>query len=40
MNSVRFPEGYFLQRLERRHPRKDFVSGEDAVDLKRPAFTV
>jgi GNAT superfamily N-acetyltransferase len=32
VNGVRFPEGFHLESLHRRHPRKDFRSGEKLVD--------
>jgi GNAT superfamily N-acetyltransferase len=32
VNGVRFPEGFRLKGLRREHPRKQFRSGEEAVD--------
>ena len=32
MNPVRFPEGYRIEPLKRRHPRRVFRSGEPRVD--------
>jgi GNAT superfamily N-acetyltransferase len=32
MNGVRFPPGLRLERLDRRHPRRGFRSGEQKVD--------
>lgn len=32
MKDIQFPEGFRLERLDRRHPRKQFNSGESAVD--------
>ncbi len=32
MRGVRFPDGWTLERLEARHPRRQFSSGEAAVD--------
>ena len=32
MNGVRFPEGYRVRPLERRHPRRRFACGEQAID--------
>ncbi|MCC6124649.1 MAG: GNAT family N-acetyltransferase [Pirellulales bacterium] len=32
MNGARFPEGFHIARLERRHPRSDFHCGKGEVD--------
>ena len=32
MSAVAFPEGYHLERLARKHPRKHFMSGQPRVD--------
>jgi hypothetical protein len=32
MNGVRFPDGWRIELLTKKHPRKDFQSGQDHVD--------